>query len=81
MKGSVCVNMSEAIMLNRELVAKAVKELETPLRRSERAERVTTAYFVAASLCLEGIPSTPESVLAAVDGRHPTREVLAPRVG
>jgi hypothetical protein len=57
-------------MLNRKLVAQAVKELKTPLQPSPRGEQLTTAYFVAASLRLEGIPSTPESVLASVGVRQ-----------
>lgn len=53
-------------MLNSVLLQAAAEELATELPYSEAGESRTAAYFVAASLRLEGIASTPESVLHAV---------------
>jgi len=52
-------------MLNAELVAQAARELATELPASPDGDMWTAAYFVASSLRLEGIESTPESVLEA----------------
>jgi hypothetical protein len=53
-------------MLDRTLLDEAIRELQTPLPRSEAGEAAAVAQFVASSMQLEGVDSTPESVKAAV---------------
>jgi hypothetical protein len=58
-------------MLNRKLVAKAARELKKTSSPSAEAELEASAYFVAASLRLEGIASSSESVMESVQtGRY-----------
>lgn len=57
------------VMLDRKLVSEAAKELKRPLVVSEAGEQRAAAYFVASSLRLEGIASTPKSVLKAAGVR------------
>jgi hypothetical protein len=53
-------------MLDRRLLDEATLELQTPLRPSRAGEVAAVAAFVASSLRLEGIASTPRSVIEAV---------------
>ena len=66
-RASLARGYMEIPMLNRKLVAEAARELGKPLDFSEAGEKRTAAYFVASSLRLEGIASTPESVLRAAE--------------
>ena len=54
-------------MLNKQLVAKAVARLKNPTGRSPERERLVFASMAAESLKLEGIETSTEDVLAAVE--------------
>lgn len=54
-------------MLNKELVAKAAAVLKNPPERTPERDRLLFASMAAESLKLEGIDTSIEDVLAAVD--------------
>ena len=54
-------------MLDPALLAEAARRLETPFTPTREGERAAISASVAASLRLEGIDATPESVLEAAD--------------
>jgi len=60
-------------MLNKRLVAEAAARLKNPTRRTPARDRMLFASMAAESLNLEGIKTSTEDVLAAVDSTEVER--------
>jgi len=65
-------------MLDPTLLAEAARRLETPFTPTQEGERAAISASVAASLRLEGIDATPESVLEAADANTDADETIWP---
>jgi hypothetical protein len=63
----------EKNMLNKRLVAEAAARLKNPVRRTPERDRMLFASMTAESLKLEGINTSTEDVLAAVEATEVQR--------